>query len=651
MAGLDSIKKYQEGSSVNSEPEEKKEPPAPLSAKAVKATGPYALPTPTSVTGVDPALLENMQKIIEEREARKNSFGQAMRDATAWWSGGMAGPGEALARRDKERQEFEATTFGMKRDLAQNRIAQQQAENNQRMLFGAPAAPTTSAGSGQTGEQMAGVAPSNAPGAAAAPAGAPAGAPGTPQGGLLGLVRDPALRESISKQAMRDQNGAFTAIQSYLAKNAEDPQLVKEVRAAVANGWLDPKLVPAVVLSKMAGSGAFVPHRVLTASGTGQSTPLAAAGALNAGAPGPSAAPAPRPGTMNVGAPAPAPAMAQPPVSAPTLAPALAPAAPVNRPPAATAPAATAPAATAPAATAPAAKPSALPHTQPLPQITAPEAAPLVSPNLKTGFGPVTEEDLEIKKEAAKARIGLNVEQQKPIEKAAGESAVALTSAAGKAKDNIMQYDMAEAILRKYPKAFGISQDGSVTAMLSQLIGPGVTVPIVGTLKAPGLEEARAQKLGPKALAARATFDSLASRFATDYANQNLTGEGRGTLSNADLRMAAVAKGLDKASPAASNLVFAIMNRENEQMLLERGNAWKKYQQDMRRAGQPADFNLFRDESPEYKKAMDAKEERIKKRFPEFFTPEADKAYELISPSSGGTKQPSPADFMNKRPN
>jgi len=54
---------------VDTKPEA--EPTAPLSAKAAKSTGPYALPTPTSVTGVDPSLLENMQQLIAEREAKK----------------------------------------------------------------------------------------------------------------------------------------------------------------------------------------------------------------------------------------------------------------------------------------------------------------------------------------------------------------------------------------------------------------------------------------------------------------------------------------------------------------------------------------------------------------------------------------------------
>ena len=87
--------------------------------KATVAKGPYALPTGGGLTGVDPTLLENMQKLIAEREAQKNSFMEGLKDATAWWSGGMAGPGEALRARDKQREEQEATTFGMKSQLAQ----------------------------------------------------------------------------------------------------------------------------------------------------------------------------------------------------------------------------------------------------------------------------------------------------------------------------------------------------------------------------------------------------------------------------------------------------------------------------------------------------------------------------------------------------
>jgi len=110
------------------------------------------------------------------------------------------------------------------------------------------------------------------------------------------------------------------------------------------------------------------------------------------------------------------------------------------------------------------------------------------------------------------------------------------------------------------------------------------------------------------------------------------------TLSNADMKMAGVAKGLTKDAPAASNLIFAVLNRENEQMLLERGKAWTAYQQQMRNAGYQPDFNRFR-ETEAYTKAMDAKEARIAKRFPEFFKTGT-------QATTGEQKALSPADFM-----
>jgi hypothetical protein len=615
MAGLDSIKHYngEEGSSVSSEPEEKR---APLSAKAVKATGPYALPTPTSITGVDPALLENMQQLIAEREAKKNSFMESMKDATAWWSGGVAGPGASLARRAKERDEFDATTFGMKSQIAQNKIAQQQAQNMQRSLFG-KGVPAAATAQGQTAQ------------------------PGTAEdfGPLIDLVRDPAYKKAIMLQGETDLNGAQKSIQSYLAENAKDPQLVKNVRAGLQAGWLDPKLVPAVFFTSMAGSGSLVPHPTFGPGGEGRGTPFGAAQALS-------------PNNPNIPIPGATPSRpAAPPAAPPAASPAAPPSmlnasAPTNQKlPTVAAPAA--PSIAAPAAPSIAAPKQALPHTQPIPPVSAPEAAPLVSPNLKTGFDPGNVSDVRTREEMAKQEIQNKSEQRKPIEKAAGESSVALTNAASKAKSNILQYDMAESILRQYPKAFGISQDGSMTSMLSHMIGPGVTVPIVGTLKASGIEEARAQKLPPKALAARSAFETLSKRFAADYANQNLTGDGRGTLSNADMRMADVGKGLSKDAPAAASLIFTIMNREAEQMTLERGNALRDYEIASKKAGVIPDFNEFR-KTEAYTKPVDAMDERIRRRFPEFFTPEADKAYGVITPGGGKSGAKTAKDFFNK---
>ena len=565
-----------------------------ITGKAPAQKGAYGLPMGGVPTGVDEGLLESMQNLIIEREAQKKGFMENLKDATAWWSGGMAGPSEALGRRAKERDVQDETIFGMKKNLAEYRVAQENAKSMDKALFGVPAAAPTQA---QPGMQT-------QPGAVAAPNAASPGAPVAQPTGLLGLVKDGGLRDSIAFQAKGgDRAGALKSIQNYLAKNAEDPQLVKEIRAGVANGWIKPDLIPAVYFTKMVGSGAMVPHNINTPGGTMQGTPFSAAMGINSGA-APSAMPTPAPAM-------PAPAMPAPAMPAPAMpAPAIAPK-----------PAMPAPAMPAPAMPAPAMPAPAMPASAPV--SATPEIQPLVSPVLKTGFTPGSEQDLAAKLEAAKTKISTQAEQQKPIEKGAGESAVQLLNSASSAKNNITEYDMAEGILKKYPKAFGIGQDGSATAAVIQLVKPGTTIPILGTVKSEGIEEAVAQKSLPKkAIEARNMFNAIATRQGVEYAKNNLTGEGRGTLSNADMKMAQVAKGLSTDSPAASNLIFTVLNRENEMMILQRSEDWKKYQANARAQGFQPDFNRFK-ETPEYTKAMDDKDARVRKRFPEFFKNEA----------------------------
>jgi hypothetical protein len=593
MPGLDYIKGYEEGKSV----EPVAETPITAVGKAVQSKSKYSLPTPTGAAGVDQGILERMQKLIDEREAQKGSFMESMRDAQAWWTGGVAGPSEALARRAKEREEQEATTFGMRRDLAQYKVGQEQARNLDKQLFGvtAPAqaqaqpgaASVTLGGTAQPGEAQLGVvAPSQT-------------------GGLLNLVRDPGLRQTIAVQAQTDRQGALKSVQSYLAKNAEDTQMIKDLRFMVDNKLIDPKLIPAALLTKFVGPSAFNPQDVRGPGGTTQTTPLGAAGAIS---PTASTLPGVR-----------------------TAAPAAAPA------PTPTAPAATAPAATAPS---PATGPRPIAQVQPLPKVGAPKEAPLVPTNVQTGFTPGSKEDLDAKAAVAKQTIETGAETQKPIAKQVGESIASTKSAASNAPNNIQEYDMAESVLRRYPKAFGIGQDGSATAALIQLVKPGTTIPILGTVKSEGIEEAIAQKrLPPDALAARATFDAIATRQGVEFAKNNLTGEGRGTLSNADLKMAGVAKGLSISSPSATNLIFTILNRENEQMILDRGRLIEKFETESRAKGVQPNYNVLK-ESDAWKKTMSDKEERVKNRFPEFF-----KGGE----TEGTTGKLSPADFMRKK--
>lgn len=90
----------------------------------------YGLPITGAPTSIEPGLLENMQKLINEREAQKNSMTAALQAASAWGSGGVQGPGAMLLQQQKQREEEDATTFGMKSQLSQARMAQQQAQND-----------------------------------------------------------------------------------------------------------------------------------------------------------------------------------------------------------------------------------------------------------------------------------------------------------------------------------------------------------------------------------------------------------------------------------------------------------------------------------------------------------------------------------------
>lgn len=79
--------------------------------------------------GTNEGILAEMQKLIEEREAQKKGFGNTLADAMAWWSGGVEGPGAALAKRRAERQGEDTDIFNLKMGLAQQKMALDQAKN------------------------------------------------------------------------------------------------------------------------------------------------------------------------------------------------------------------------------------------------------------------------------------------------------------------------------------------------------------------------------------------------------------------------------------------------------------------------------------------------------------------------------------------
>jgi hypothetical protein len=473
--------------------------------KAVAAKGPYALPTPTGAVGVDPSLLENMQKLISERDAQKNSFMENLKDAQAWWSGGMAGPGEALRARAKEREEQEATTFGMRSQLAQYKVAQEQAKNLDKALFGNTSMNPAVVGGTQPGAVAQGSQQVNN------------AVPGAPQanGGLLNLVRDPGLQQSIATQAASgDRTGAMKAIQSYLAKNAEDPQMVKELNYMVSRGLIDPKLVPAAVLTKFVGSGALVPHDVRGVAGTGQGTPFGAAAAVS-----PGGAPANMP-AISSGAPAAAPA-----------APAAAPAAPAVN-------------------TAPAGTPFVKPPTNfPPPPVQAPAKQPLAGatpgqlPRVASPFAPGTKDDLEFQAKNAEVPLEGAKEFAKETEKANAAKAVQIDTASLTAGERKARFENVKSIIDDpdMQMAFGKMAKKGFTPFVVKQLESGINAGQFGTLGIGDLQRNLLETdLSPTQIDKLHQVENALKTAELEYAKTYLTGQGSVSDNERKLIQAAV---------------------------------------------------------------------------------------------------------------
>jgi hypothetical protein len=167
---------------------------APLAAgKTAAPKGNYALPTGGTLTGVDSGLLQKMQQIITEREAQKNSMYEALQEASAWGSGGMSGPSQQLLARQRQREEEDATTFGMRSQLSQYKAQQDLARRIQ---------------SGVT----------NAIGGGGAP-GQPGSAPGQPGG--FNTQIDPLVAARVEALNQTDPVAARKYLDDHVKKVAE----------------------------------------------------------------------------------------------------------------------------------------------------------------------------------------------------------------------------------------------------------------------------------------------------------------------------------------------------------------------------------------------------------------------------------------------
>jgi len=535
------------------------EPVAVGTVKAAASKGPYSLGTPTGATGYDPELLQNMQKLIDEKQAQKNSFMENLKDATAWWSGGVAGPAQALQNRAAEKDRQEAELFSMKSQLSQAKIAQQLAASQDARLFGNPSNASTT---------------NTLP-----PSHITAGGPTTAstmvqQGGLLGLVKDPDLRTSIAAQASRgDRNGAEKAIQEYLAKNATDTDMIKDVNWMLRNNLIDPKLIPPAVLTKFAGAAAFVPHDVRGVGGTGQATPFGAASAMSA--PGANAGAIPGAGP----APAPAPATQAPQVTKPVPPPP--PAIPAVRP-ATTAPATTAPATTAPATTAPA----------------APQISPVESQIRSLGLKPASKEANELRQKMGETLISGQGKQLDKVQEAAGDRLTKMRSLNEAATSTIPTAQSVIDIANhpQLSKVMGLAHGTNTGA--TALTSIGDFVPGIGSEK---VEKAIVSNyLNDNERAAYQTVQTASQKLGIDYAADVFKGARMGIGLE---KMAMGAKGVGTEKSAAVNKQNASLIRDAAIFQQNKAKLWDDWKPT--HGGDLADFDKF-ESSPEYSQLRDA---------------------------------------------
>jgi hypothetical protein len=432
-------------------------------------------------------------------------------------------------------------------------------------------------------------------------------APGVAQanqysGGLLGLVDDPGLRQSIGVTFLQDPDKAMTVLNGYLSKRAELPQIKKEVEYLISLGMPKDKALTAA-LTKFVGSGAFVPHDVRGTGGTKQATPLQSASSF---------------------AEAPTTASAAPTTVAPTtVAPKTVAPKTVVAPAAAAAPTTTSPAAApkAAAAGAPAIR-------QPNVGVnTTTKVEPISQAQFQykpTGWDPGTKEDIENKQRQYDAYLNAFKEEQSGRGKTDATTAEALEAAGAAADKNIRTYEMVQNILHETPRAVGIAYRSGPGSAAIKFVEEGATIPFAGSLRIPGMEEAVARgTLTDKELQNRATFNALVGDLAMAYKKD--VNKGMGSQSDADAKAAETAFGISSKNPAKSNLILAILQMEKEKLAKVRNEGWKDYQRQEKAAGRVPEFRDYT-LSKFYSDTALQNDKAIREQLPDLFKSSGSKA-------------------------
>jgi hypothetical protein len=103
-------------------------PAAPLS-KPIAPKGRYGVASPIGAVPMNESVLENMQKLLEQKQAQQGSFAERLKDVKSVFTGSGATQAQAMDTRNKQRLEQSADIFQMQNQLAQQKAAQAQLAN------------------------------------------------------------------------------------------------------------------------------------------------------------------------------------------------------------------------------------------------------------------------------------------------------------------------------------------------------------------------------------------------------------------------------------------------------------------------------------------------------------------------------------------
>jgi hypothetical protein len=553
-------------------------------------------------------VLSQMQDLYKQKLAEKNYWLQDLADASAWWSGGAAGPVEGLSKRAAVRSAQEKDLQSLQAGLA----GQQNAIQNRDLFFGK--APTAAPSMGATTAPSMGAttAPTTAPAGVNASTGK-AGAQELNQrtSGLLGLVKDPSLQMAIGAEYLRDPDKGTTALVTHLANEAKTPDKLKELKALLSSGVLKPGSEGAAIVISILGASAFNPTDTLTGAGfTTKTTPFNVAGNFTAGGTGvPTGAPM-QPAPKPMGAPTqPAPAMGAPTQPAPVQpAPTVSGGAPMQTAPTVSggAPMQTAP--TVSGVTKPTMAPTMAPTTTPI-------AGGGVNPAQAQVLGGLIPPGTKEAGEAIKQQVLTNIDVAANRPKAAGTEAGKAEGLRQAALENVRadinnkkgQATTLLNILDETPEAVGLAYRGKAMGYLLKGAEAGI-IPGIGGKK--DLEEVAAVSLSPKARQNRAKFDSVATNIASEVRRD--MAKGTGAVSNYETTQFEKAAGLTTKNPAETNKYFAIFFAETIRAKEQQLKEWDKFV----KQNPKAEFSDF-ERSDAYKEVSNKWNERLQKHFPE----------------------------------